>query len=150
MSVLNLLVIKSPLKTPGLKRGVAVNAGENDQVVIGLTYIKTGGSWSKNRLFWKWVRQVYKTMEKHDGIIAYGISREIFGKQGWTISVWQDDKSLNNFVQSDIHQQAIKQGMPALVKTSFTRLTTHKDNTPLSWQKVKELINNQSKNQPPA
>lgn len=124
--------ISSPLKGPGLSGDSVIVETENDQVVVGLTYIRTGEDAQKNKVFWRHVSEVYQSMEAQPGLVGYSIRREVFGDQGWTMSIWQDEQSLQGFVQSTVHQNAIKAGMPALTQTKFARLTVHKSRIPIS------------------
>ena len=138
--LLSSCTIGSPFKGPGFKSGTVTAETNNDQVIVGLTYIQTGPDDQKNDLFWNHVMQVYDSMESHKGLIGYAIRRELFGDQGWTMSVWENEQSLNDFVRSEIHQAAIKNGMPALEQTRFARLTVHKDQIPLKWEEATEIL----------
>lgn len=102
--------ISSPFKGPGYKSGSVIVETENEMVVVGLTYIQTGTDAGKNKIFWSHVSNVHDNLGEHEGLIGHAIRRETIGNQGWTMSVWQDQQSLNRFVESDLHQTAIQQG----------------------------------------
>ncbi len=139
-SLMSGCTISSPLKGPGIRGGSVLVETENDLVVVGLTYIKTGKDYQKNKVFWSHVSEVYESMEAQPGLVAYSIRREVFGDQGWTMSIWQDEKSLQDFVQSTVHQNATSAGMPALTQTKFARLTVQKSEIPIPWDQAEEIL----------
>ena len=140
LGVLSGCAIGTPFKGPGYQSGKVTTVTEDDQVLVGLTYVKVGDDRDKNAIFWDHVDRVHKSMEQHDGLIGHVVRRQIFGKKGWTMSVWKDEASLNRFVRSDVHQEAIQSGMPALVETRFARLVVHKDEIPISWSKAEKAL----------
>ena len=131
--------ISTPFKRPKLQTEI-VTSDEN--VITALTYIETGNNNTHNKTFWKNVKRVYESLEATEGLIGYSIKREVFGNRGWTMTVWKDEKSLEKFVSSSVHQTAIKHGMPALTKTAFARVSVRASQVPISWNEAESIIQN--------
>ena len=53
---------------------------------------------------------------------------------------WKDQKSLDGFVKSDVHRQAIRQGYAAMTKASFARAIVKKTDVPLPRKKALEIL----------
>ena len=145
ISFLTGCAVGTPFKGPGFESGSVVTETENDMVVVGLTYIQTGDDAEQNRVFWQHVGKVHDAIEQQPGLIGYSIRREILGDQGWTMTVWKDERSLNQFVGSQVHRDAMQNGLPALQKTGFARLVLHKDRIPLSWKEAEKILETQGR-----
>jgi heme-degrading monooxygenase HmoA len=123
-------------RTPALETG----GSPEDKVVVGLTYVKTGKNRQAVNRFWSHVTKVNSAMKSQPGYLGGAIRRQIFGKQGWTMSVWKDHASLDAFVESEYHQKAIREGMAGLDISRFARIEVRRDEVPLSWKRVEEVL----------
>lgn len=147
-SVLGLLsgcTISTPFKGPGYAAGAVTHPTPDDRVLVGLTYIRTGDDSDKNRVFWDQVDNVYQNIAQQPGLIGFSIRKEVFGNQGWTMSVWRDEQSLDQFVASPVHRQAMQEGLPALAQTAFLRFYVAKERIPLPWDEAEALLQSQGR-----
>lgn len=56
------------------------------------------------------------------------------------MTVWLDDDALENFIYSDIHDEAIRQSKSALKKANFYRKEISWKEVPMNWDiAIKEL-----------
>lgn len=119
------------------------------EVIVGLTYIEAGVDSAKNKIFWKNTFEVKNKLKDYPGYIGGSIRKEIFGNRGWTMSVWEDEESLEKFVYGERHQRAIEVGMPALIKTKFARVKVKRSKIPLDWEEVERILNVEAKSYSP-
>jgi heme-degrading monooxygenase HmoA len=119
---------------------------ENQTAVIGLTYAVVGDNDEKNDVFWKNTEKVIESLPNQKGYLGHGLRFELFGDEAWTMTVWEDLDSLNNFVQSDVHKKAMRQGYLALTEASrFANVTVKRSEVPMSWEKAEKLLKEQNR-----
>ncbi len=129
----------TPFKGPGYERDVGVTLqGAGDTVIVVLTQAVLGDG--DRGAFSKGTRRVMDSMDQHPGLIAWSVRREVFGDNAWTMTIWVDDESLNNFVYSQVHRDAVKRGMPAVSQTRFYSFELPADELPLSWDDALERL----------
>ncbi|MEL6607194.1 MAG: hypothetical protein AAFP88_03020 [Bacteroidota bacterium] len=119
---------------------------DDDLVVVGLTKAVRGKDARKNRLFWNNTKAVIDSLKRgeHPGLLGHAVRVEILGKASWTMTVWKDEESLNNFVRSPIHQKAIREGFAALQDANFARVKRALKDIPLSWAEVEAILTAQN------
>ena len=142
MGILGILLfygctISTPFSGPKYKQ----EPGADEKVIVGLTKAVTGDDRKKNKVFWAYTRRVEKSLQDREGFIGYSMRKQLFGKEAWTMTVWDNETSLDAFVRSDLHQEAMKEGWPALVSASFARIEIDRDEIPISWERAEELLN---------
>ena len=116
------------------------NLNLEKEVVVGLTYIELGDDSDKNKIFWKSTFELKKKLKDYPGYVGGSIRKEIFGNKGWTMTVWEDEESLEKFVYGERLQTAIEEGSPALLKTKFSRLKVKRKEIPLPWDEVEKIL----------
>jgi heme-degrading monooxygenase HmoA len=109
-------------------------------VIIGLTYIEVGKESHHTKIFWNHVFSIKDSIQENDGILGISIRRELFGNRGWTMTIWKDEDSLDSFVEGKRHRIAMKEGMPALIKTKFLRIERRYEEIPIAWKEVEKLL----------
>lgn len=109
-------------------------------VIVALTEVDLSGTYSVKSLFWERVTTVRNSLETNEGYLGGAIRREIFGSRAWTMTVWKDEKSLDNFVESREHERAMKEGGSAVRKAKFYRGKKKWKELPLPWDIVQHLI----------
>ncbi len=134
LPVLNGCAISTPF--PDLAGGPPELADK--PVVLVLTHITVN---TDNRTeFDVQTKMVIKSLSKQPGLLGYSARRELFGNQGWTLSVWENDAMRAQFVGSAIHQQAILKSAPAIVSVGFKRLTLPRSKLPANWNEALALL----------
>lgn len=114
---------------------------DDAQVVVGITHVTIGDDATKNDIFWDHTKRVVDSLPSHTGYLGHKIRRQFFGHEAWTMTVWQDENALQNFVSGEKHSDAIQNGLDAVVKARFVRFTAAKSQIPLSWDDAEKIIN---------
>jgi heme-degrading monooxygenase HmoA len=122
------------------------NPSSEETAVIALTYVKTGNDAAKNNVFWEHLMKVDAAMPTQKGYLGHALRRVILGTEGWTMTVWENEQSLNAFVLSKTHQAAIQNGLGAVSQGRFARVTVKKSEVPISWKKAEQLLTEQGRN----
>ncbi len=84
--------------------------------------------------------RVLASMGSQPGLIGHAARRQLFGDQGWTMSVWADDEARVAFVRSAVHREAIAQSLPALRAVELKRMTVARKDLPANWDAVLRLL----------
>jgi heme-degrading monooxygenase HmoA len=56
------------------------------------------------------------------------------------MTIWEDESSLENFVEGERHRTAIKEGRTTILKTKFYRNTIKYSELPISWDYAERLV----------
>jgi len=86
------------------------------------------------------VRAVLRSMPGQPGLVGYSVRRELFGRNLWTLTVWENDAALAAFAKGAAHSEAVRVGSPALQDARFARLTMPRGAPPLSWPAALEIL----------
>ena len=89
--------------------------------------------------FDRYTQEVYAKMETHEGYLGGAIKREIFGAEVWTFTVWRDRASLQKFIHSADHLNAMYMAREA-IDVMRSLVFTHPSGSVLSWEVVQEKI----------
>ncbi len=109
-------------------------------VVVALTEVHTKGSIFEQITFWNRVSSVRKSLEDNQVFLGGCIRRQIFGNRAWTMTVWENEDSLDDFIYSREHERAMKDGAPAVESNRFYRMNRPWKDVPLAWEEVEILI----------
>ncbi|MEM9729547.1 MAG: antibiotic biosynthesis monooxygenase [Myxococcota bacterium] len=112
--------------------------GDPAHVVVSLTYarLKPGG----RRAFDRYTQAVFSSLDEQPGYLGGAIRREVFGRQVWTVTSWVDEASLESFVRSPLHREAVRVAGGSLGETQLHRLELPVTELPLSWDRVLDLL----------
>jgi quinol monooxygenase YgiN len=86
------------------------------------------------------VRAVLRALPDQPGLVGYSVRREIFGRNLWTMTVWESDAALVGFAGGMLHQEAVRVGSPALQDSRFARLKMARNEAPLTWPQALEIL----------
>ena len=133
-------VIDTPLKGPGVESGSGEMKDEAETVFVSLTYAVLVDDPKLNSTFWSHVGMVEASLPGHPGFVGYSKRKRLFGNEAWTMTIWTDEKSLNDFIESEVHQTAIRDSMKALDSATFARIELKREEIPLSWKSALPLL----------
>ncbi len=125
------------LPVPQLAEGAA---GASEPVVLVLTRVVVDTE--QRAEFDTQTRRVMASMAQHSGLLGYAVRRQLFGNQGWTLSVWANDESRAAFVRSAVHREAVDKSMPAMLTVELKRLTLARKDLPADWDSVFRMLAN--------
>jgi hypothetical protein len=66
-------------------------------------------------------------------LIGYSLRAQVAAKQFWTLSVWEDETSLQAFVVAPPHVAVMKAMAPFMGATRFVRWDVKGSELPLRW-----------------
>jgi heme-degrading monooxygenase HmoA len=69
-------------------------------------------------------------------MVAYGLQAQLMAKTLWTLSVWEDQASLDAFARSDPHRHITAQLKAHMGTTRFRFVQVDGSYLPLSWMQV--------------
>lgn len=128
-----------PFRGPGYdaRQGVVhPDAGKQVLLVVTRGDIAAGaGDEFANQL-----RAVLDSMNEQDGLIGYSFRKELLGSRVWTMSVWIDRASIERFVRSTAHREAMNSG--SIAPGSFITAYSSVDASliPLSWAQAERML----------
>jgi hypothetical protein len=92
--------------------------------------------YSKIPAFMRFTFGIQKQLAGTPGVIGYSLRAQIFSKQFWTLSVWDDSAALMNFVQKLPHSESMKAMAPFMGQTKFTQWKVPGSGVPLKWNEA--------------
>jgi hypothetical protein len=113
---------------------LAVTA-ENREYVALLSYLPLRSYW-RVPAFFRYTFQIQRQMLETPGAIGYAMRAQVLSRNFWTLSVWENDKALMDFVRKAPHGEAMKMIAPDMGPTKFTRWKVTGDAVPPSWDEA--------------
>jgi hypothetical protein len=80
--------------------------------------------------------QIQKQLRGIPGIIGYSLRAKVLSRNFRTLSVWEDQKTLMDFVAKIPHGEAMKAMAPHMGQTKFTRWKVAGSSLPLRWEEA--------------
>ena len=90
--------------------------------------------------FFRFSLQTHRQLKTTPGVIGYCLEAKPFSRKFWTLSVWEDQKSLNNFVRQIPHSQIMQALAPHMGKSQFARWSVTHAEIPLDWSSAKARL----------
>jgi len=107
-------------------------ADRSREYVALLSYLPLR-KYSKIPDFFRYTVQIQRQMRGTPGAIGYGMRAKVFSRNFWTLSVWEDDRALMEFVRRAPHGEAMKLIAPHMGATRFTRWKVPGSAVPPTW-----------------
>ncbi|HEX4871293.1 MAG TPA: antibiotic biosynthesis monooxygenase family protein [Nevskiaceae bacterium] len=108
--------------------------------VVALTHARLGEDAAARGRFWEGVWRVEGALARQPGLVGHRLRRSLLGREVWTMTVWQDEASLEAFVRSPLHQQAMREGVAALSFIETARLRLPAERLPPSWDEAEAAL----------
>src|SRR5882672_7014337 len=86
--------------------------------------------------FFRFSIQIQKQLRSTPGIIGYTLRAKILSRNFWTLSVWEDQKTLMDFLAKIPHGEAMKAMAPHMGRTKITQWKVAGSSLPLSWDEA--------------
>jgi hypothetical protein len=116
-----------------------VSADESREYLALLSYLPL----RKYRMiprFIKYTSQIERQLEQSRGLIGYAVQAEILSRRFWTLSVWEDEKALMEFVAHLPHGEIMESLAPHMGQTKFTQWNIAGASIPPSWSEAKKRM----------
>jgi heme-degrading monooxygenase HmoA len=138
---MGLVLTGCTIGTPYREAAMTAESAEGSEaVVVSLTHITLSEDREARRTFWREVRALADSMEENPGFRGISLRRQLFGKEAWTLTVWENEESLREFVRSPAHRQAMNEGAAAAANMRFARFTMPRKELPLPWDEALALL----------
>jgi heme-degrading monooxygenase HmoA len=118
-----------------LKQGI----DPNQKVILVITHAKLDKT-KNTSLFWRNVDTVKKDILEKPGFIGFSIRRKLFGDEVWTMSAWEDETSLENFIYTHSHEKAIEQSSDTLELNHSVRIELPRKMIPIPWEEAEREL----------
>jgi len=92
------------------------------------------------RMIPKFLRLTFETqrqLRESKGLIGYSLHARPLRRRFWTLSVWEDQQSLMNFVRQAPHGRIMQVLAPHMGKTQFVQWSLTVKEIPPSWNQAK-------------
>jgi hypothetical protein len=76
---------------------------------------------------------VARQLERSQGLVGYTLLAQPIAKTFWTLSAWQDQRSLTSFASTMPHLQVVRDLRPHMGPTTFTRWSVRGAAVPVPW-----------------
>jgi hypothetical protein len=86
--------------------------------------------------FVRFTAQIVKQLKGAQGAIGYSLRAKPLGRNFWTLSIWEDDRALREFVCKVPHQDAMAKLSHTVGQTRFTRWNISGSAVPPSWDEA--------------
>ena len=125
----------------GFKKGEAFSSVSPDkQVVVGITHVTVKQESDLRDQFWDNTFNVVDSLSNYQGYLGHKLRKDIMGNEGWTMTVWEEEPQMLEFVSGSDHTRAIGKSIAAVEKARFVRATVAFSEIPLSWEKAEALM----------
>jgi hypothetical protein len=104
----------------------------NREYVVLLSYLPLK-RYSKMLLFFRYSSQINGQFRATAGAIGYAMRAKVFTKEFWTLSVWESDRALMDFVAKVPHSDAMTKISPYMGPTKITRWKAKGSELPPRW-----------------
>jgi hypothetical protein len=91
----------------------------------------------------KFARLTIETMgrlAKSRGLIGYSLAAELTLKRFWTLSVWEDQQSLMDFVGEIPHSRIMQELAPHMDKSRFAQWNVRASEIPIPWATARQHL----------
>jgi heme-degrading monooxygenase HmoA len=85
--------------------------------------------------------QTRRQLKSTRGVIGYSLLAKPFTRKFWTLSVWEDQQSLDNFVRQIPHSEIMQKMIPHMGKSEFAQWTVTASEIPLDWDTAISRLN---------
>jgi hypothetical protein len=108
------------------------HADESREYIALLSYLPLR-AYRQVPLFFHFTLQINRQLRGTPGAIGYAMRAKVFGRQFWTLSVWESDRALMDFVGKVPHREVMKELAPHMGAASFTRWKLVGSGVPPRW-----------------
>lgn len=85
-------------------------------------------------LLYTW--RIQGQLRRTPGLLGYSLRARIFQRQFWTLSVWEEEAALQQFVVENPHGQVMRALQQKMGQTHFVRWSMRSSEFPPRWQEA--------------
>lgn len=83
--------------------------------------------------FMNYTSRIRAQLKETDGVVGYSLLAHVRRGDFWTLSVWESEQALGDFVRASPHAGVMSVLIPHMGKTKFLTWTARGDSVPPSW-----------------
>jgi hypothetical protein len=91
--------------------------------------------------FFRHTGAIQNQLSESNGLIGYSLRLSLVSKKGWTLSVWEDERSLAEFVRKTPHAATMEKLRRSMKQTKFVTQTILGSNVPPNWDEALGYLN---------
>ena len=129
--------ISGPFEGPGYD-GETVTTDASGPYLAVATYAKMASG--QRKAFGAHVDAVEAQLKSFDGLVGYSLRGEIPGKEVWTVTVWEDEAALLEFVTSGAHQVAMADATTVVAEFDSAHFEVSADRLPPAWSDILDAL----------
>lgn len=114
---------------------VLAPAEKNREYIALLSFLPL----KKYRVIPRFIRfstQIQEQLRRTPGVIGYALRAKVLSRNFWTLSVWEDETALMDFVLKIPHGEVMKALAPFMGRTKITQWKVAGSTLPLRWEEV--------------
>jgi len=92
------------------------------------------------REFFRDTRRVLAELPTQPGLVGYSFRFELLGPSAWTMTAWDNDASLNAFVRSPAHREALRRSGETVQNLRFATIEMPVGSLPINWREARRLL----------
>ncbi len=124
--------IARPFRGPGYSKSEGVTLPDAGPTVwVAVTNAQVDNA--TRGVFDDFTRQTIESLPSNDGYIGHSVRARVLGNEVWTMTIWRDEASLNDFVGSPTHRAAMRKGLPPVIRAKFLRFEHPTNEVPPTW-----------------
>jgi hypothetical protein len=90
--------------------------------------------------FFRYTSQIEQQLAGSRGLLGYSLQAQLLSKRFWTLSVWEDEQALMEFVYRLPHSEVMKSLAPYMAQTKFAQWKTTGSALPPLWADAKRRM----------
>ena len=103
------------------------------EYLVLLSYLPLRG-FSKIPAFFRYTFQIQRQLRHTAGAVGYSMRAKVLSRKFWTLSAWESDRALIDFVGRMPHARTMKTLTPYMDATKFTRWRLPGSALPPKWE----------------
>jgi hypothetical protein len=101
-------------------------------------------SYLKIPLFFRFTMQIQRQLKESPGAIGYSMRAKLLSREFWTLSLWDDTRSLMSFVAKVPHGEIVKALSGHMGSTKFAQWRILGSGIPPSWDEATQRMSQES------
>ena len=111
------------------------SANPSGEYVALLSALPLKSYW-RTAAFFRFTFAIMSQLNGAKGVVGYSLLAHPFSKRYWTLSAWESDQALREFVSHPPHVKAMTAIAPHMSKTTFIRWKVKGSELPLRWDEA--------------
>lgn len=112
---------------------------EKEYVAL-LSYLPLRSLWGLPQFFY-YTRRIQTQLQTTRGVLGYSLLAHVLAKRFWTLSVWENEVVLTDFIHTLPHREAMVSLRRYMAGTEFTRWQIKGAAVPPTWREAMERFN---------